>query len=157
MRPGLLVLVVSMHDESLYADRVLRAGARGYISKHEGGDRLMQAVRQVLSGKIYVSETVSARILEMLTGKPRILERSLMERLSDREFEVFERIGEGLSTRQNAKSLRLSAKTVDAHRASLKEKLGIKTMPELIAYAARWLGSRPSIKPVGTQEGREIT
>src|ERR1700732_4114116 len=105
MHPGLPVLVVSMHDESLYADRVLRAGARGYISKHEGGEKLMGAIHHVLSGRIYVSETMSAHILEVFSGGQTTPHRSSIESLSDREFEVFELMGEGLSTRQVAERL----------------------------------------------------
>jgi DNA-binding NarL/FixJ family response regulator len=138
MQPELLMLVVSMHDESLYADRVLRAGARGYITKHEGGEKLMEAIRHVLSGKIYVSESMSAHILEIFSGGQTRLDRSSIEKLSDREFEVFESLGEGLSSQQIAKKLHLSAKTVDAHRANIKTKLSIKTTAELISYAARW-------------------
>jgi DNA-binding NarL/FixJ family response regulator len=138
MRPGLPVFVVSMHDESLYADRVLRAGARGYISKHEGGEKLMGAIRQVLSGKIYVSETMSAHILEIFSGGRTTPNRSSIESLSDREFEVFQLIGQGLSARQIAERLHLSGKTIDAHRSNIKDKLKMKTSAELIAFAARW-------------------
>jgi DNA-binding NarL/FixJ family response regulator len=142
MRPELLMLVISMHDESLYADRVLRAGARGYITKHEGGEKLMEAIRHVLRGKIYVSESMSAHILEIFSGGQTGLDRSSIEKLSDREFEVFEALGEGLSSQRIAKKLHLSAKTVDAHRANIKTKLHIKTTAELIAYAARWTAHR---------------
>jgi DNA-binding NarL/FixJ family response regulator len=142
MRPELLMLVISMHDESLYADRVLRAGARGYITKHEGGEKLMEAIRHVLRGKIYVSESMSAHILEIFSGGQTGLDRSSIEKLSDREFEVFEALGEGLSSQRIAKKLHLSAKTVDAHRANIKTKLQIKTTAELIAYAARWTAHR---------------
>jgi len=142
MHPELLMIVVSMHDESLYADRVLRAGARGYITKHEGGEKLIEAIRHVLSGKIYVSESMSAHILEIFSGGQTRLDRSSIEKLSDREFEVFESLGEGLSSQQIAKKLHLSAKTVDAHRANIKTKLNIKTTAELISYAARWTSHR---------------
>jgi DNA-binding NarL/FixJ family response regulator len=142
MRPETLMLVISMHDESLYADRVLRAGARGYITKHEGGEKLIEAIRRVLSGKVYVSESMSAHILEIFSGGQSTLDRSSLEKLSDREFEVFESLGEGLSSQQIAKKLHLSAKTVDAHRANIKTKLNIKTTAELIAYAARWMSHR---------------
>jgi DNA-binding NarL/FixJ family response regulator len=142
MLPEMRMLVISMHDESLYADRVLRAGARGYITKHEGGEKLIEAIRRVLSGKIYVSETMSAHILEIFSGGQTGLDRSSIEKLSDREFEVFESLGEGLSSQQIAKKLHLSAKTVDAHRANIKTKLNIKTTAELISYAARWTSHR---------------
>jgi DNA-binding NarL/FixJ family response regulator len=138
IRPDLPMLVVSMHDESLYADRVLRAGARGYITKHEGGDKLMGAIRQVLAGKIYVSESMSAHILEIFSGGQAGSDRSSMQNLSDREFEVFQALGEGLSSHEIAKKLHLSSKTVDAHRANIKGKLKINTTAELISFAARW-------------------
>jgi DNA-binding NarL/FixJ family response regulator len=138
IRPDLSILVISMHDESLYADRVLRAGARGYITKHEGGDKLMAAIQHVLSGKIYVSESMSAHILEIFSGGQPGTDRSPVQNLSDREFEIFQALGEGLSSHQIAKKLHLSAKTVDAHRANIKTKLKINTTAELISFAARW-------------------
>lgn len=138
MRPDLPMLVLSMHDESLYADRVLRAGARGYITKHEGGDKLMGAIRHVLSGRIYVSDGMSAHILEIFSGGQTGIDRSSIPKLSDREFEVFEALGEGLSSHEIAKKLHLSAKTVDAHRANIKTKLKINTTAELISFSARW-------------------
>src|SRR5207302_7037295 len=97
IRPGLPILVVSMHDDSLYAERVLRAGARGYITKQESGAKLMQAIRQVLSGQIYVSGKTSARIIETFSGHNAGRDRSPVEQISDREFEIFELVGEGLS------------------------------------------------------------
>ena len=146
IRPGLPILVISMHDESLYAERVLRAGARGYITKHEGGERLMQAVRHVLSGQIYVSEKMSAHILERFSGGQAAPVCSLVAQLSDREFEVFELLGEGLSAHEIAGRLHISTKTVDAHRANIKAKLVIKTTSELISYAARWIEHRANRK-----------
>jgi DNA-binding NarL/FixJ family response regulator len=151
MHPGLPVLVISMHDESLYADRVLRAGARGYITKHEGGEKLMQAIRCVLSGKIYVSENMSAHILEIFSRGQTTPQRPAIDNLSDREFEVFELIGAGLSARQIADRLHLSAKTIDAHRANIKGKLKIQTSAELISFAARWIIDRPGTKQ--TEDG----
>src|SRR5215471_5413948 len=103
--PALPILVVSMHDETLYAERVLRAGGRGYIMKQEGGKKLMQAIRQVLSGQIYVSEKISAKILELFCGHRTEKAHSPLEQLSDREFEVFELIGQGKATRQIAQRL----------------------------------------------------
>jgi DNA-binding NarL/FixJ family response regulator len=146
IRPELPILVISMHDESLYAERVLRAGARGYITKHEGGKKLMQAIRHVLRGQIYVSEKMSAHILETFSGGQAASVRSLIAQLSDREFEVFELLGEGLSARKIAERLHLSTKTVDVHRANIKAKLVIKTTPELISYAARWIEHRANRK-----------
>lgn len=138
LRENLPVLVISMHDESLYAERVLRAGARGYVPKHSGAAKIVEAIRAVLNGRIYVSEEMSAHFLEQLSGRSSPQTRSPVEQLSDREFEVFELIGQGLSAHDIAQRLFLSAKTVDAHRANIKEKLKIKTTAELIAYAARW-------------------
>jgi len=142
MHPDLPMLVLSMHDESLYADRVLRAGARGYITKHEGGDKLMGAIRHVLSGRIYVSESMSAHILEIFSGGQTGIDRSSIQKLSDREFEVFEALGEGLSSHEIAKKLHLSTKTVDAHRANIKTKLKINTTAELISFSARWAATQ---------------
>jgi DNA-binding NarL/FixJ family response regulator len=106
--------------------------------KQEGGKKLLEAIRQVLSGQIYVSEKMSSRILEMFSSRRKV-SASPVEGLSDREFEVFQLIGQGLSTQQVASKLHLSAKTVDAHRASIKDKLEIKNVTELISYAARWV------------------
>jgi DNA-binding NarL/FixJ family response regulator len=146
IHPGLPILVISMHDESLYAERVLRAGARGYITKHEGGEKLMQAIRHVLSGQIYVSEKMSAHILEIFSGGQAAPVRSLIAQLSDREFEVFELLGEGVSAHEIARRLHISTKTVDAHRAKIKKKLIIKTTSELISYAARWMEHRATME-----------
>lgn len=142
IHPGLSVLVISMHDESLYAERVLRAGGRGYIMKQEGGKKLMQAIRQVLDGKIYVSEKISAGILETLSGHRPGVEGSPMEKLTDRELEVFQMIGEGKGTRDIAETLHLSVKTVDVHRANIKGKMKLNSASELIRYAVRWVESR---------------
>lgn len=142
VHPSLPIFVISMHEESLYAERVLRAGARGYITKQAGGEKVIEAIRQVLGGGIYVSDSVSARILEIFTrGQPE-RKGSSIEQLSDREFEIFELIGMGHSSRRIADRLHLSAKTVDTHRASIKKKLNFKTTSELISYAARWAASR---------------
>jgi DNA-binding NarL/FixJ family response regulator len=141
VEPRLPILVISMHEESLYAERVLRAGARGYITKEEGGERLMRAIRHVLSGAIYASDKMSARILEIFSGGLIGRERSPIEELSDREFEIFESLGDGHSTQQIANRLRLSGKTVDAHRAKIKKKLKLRTANELISFAARWTAS----------------
>jgi DNA-binding NarL/FixJ family response regulator len=138
LSPEASVLVVSMHDETLYAERVLRAGGRGYIMKQQGGKKLMDAVRQVLSGQIYVSEKMSAKILEIFSGRRAGSSASPVGRLSDREFEVFQLIGEGKGTRDIADKLHLSVKTVEVHRANIKEKLDLKTATDLVRYAVRW-------------------
>lgn len=144
LQPGLAVLVISMHDESLYAERVLRAGGRGYIMKQEGGRKLMEAIRQVLEGKIYVSEKMSANILEIFSGRRAGAEGSPIERLTDREFEVFQLIGQGKGTRDIAEKLHLSVKTVDVHRANIKAKLKLTSASELIRYAVRWTEAQTS-------------
>ena len=138
LSPDLLVLVVSMHDEALYAERVLRAGARGYVMKQEGGRKLMLAIRQVLNGQIYVSEKMSAKILEIFSGRRSQSGGSPVQRLSDREFEVFQLIGEGKGTRDIAGHLHLSIKTVEVHRANIKQKLDLKNATDLVRYAIRW-------------------
>jgi DNA-binding NarL/FixJ family response regulator len=139
--PSLPLLVVSTHDETFYAERVLRAGGRGYIMKQEGGQKLMQAIRHVLSGKIYVSEKISAGILETFSGQRAGAEGSPMGKLTDREFEIFQLVGEGQGTKDIAYKLHLSAKTVDVHRANIKNKLKLASAPELIRYAVRWTES----------------
>ena len=137
LQQAMLILVISMHDEALYAERALRAGARGYIMKEEGGPTMIKAIRQVLDGRIYLSDKMSARILEYVAGKRTKV--SPIERLSDREWEVFQLIGRGKSTVQIAEELHLSPKTVEAHRARIKEKFDLRTMTELISFASRWV------------------
>jgi len=137
--PKLPILAVSMHDEALYAERVLRAGARGYIMKQEGGKKLLLAIRQVLSGQISVSEKMSARILEIFSGRRSDKISSPVENLTDREFEVFQLIGDGRGTREIAEHLHLSVKTVEVHRANIKMKLKLKTATDLVRHAVRWV------------------
>jgi DNA-binding NarL/FixJ family response regulator len=144
IRPGLPVLVISTQDEAFYAERALRAGARGYITKHESAEELMRAIRRVLDGKIYVSKRISSHILETSSGGNARPVRSSVGQLSDREFEVFELIGQGLSTRDIAKRLHLSVKTVQVHRVNVKRKLHVRTSSKLISYAARWIEHRRS-------------
>ncbi|MBA3849045.1 MAG: DNA-binding response regulator [Opitutus sp.] len=139
LHPGLPVLVISMHDESIYAERMLRAGARGYIMKEAGGEALLAALRQVLAGQVYVSPRLSARLLENLAGgKPRG-SNSPIARLTDREFEIFQLIGQGKGTQAIAAQLGLSTKTVDVHRANIKGKLGIADGTQLVRHAVRWV------------------
>jgi DNA-binding NarL/FixJ family response regulator len=137
LQPAVLVLVISMHDELLYAERVLLRARAVKIMKQESGPRMMQAIRQVLTGRIYLSSKISARIIENFAGKH--AKASPIEQLSDREFEVFQLIGCGNSTAQIATELHMSTKTVEAHRARVKEKLDLNTMPELISFASRWV------------------
>ncbi len=133
------VLVVSMHDESIYAERVLRAGARGYIMKEAGGDKLLAAIRQIMRGEVYLSPAMAARILENLSGRRPRGSSSPIEKLTDREFEVFQLIGQGKSTRDVAEQLHLSVKTVDVHRSHIKAKLALKDSTALVRHAVRWV------------------
>ena len=142
LKPELPILVVSMHDEIIYAERVLRAGARGYIMKQEGGQKFLEAIRQVLSGQVFVSNHMSARILEIFSGHLNEKPSSPVQKLSDREFEVFQMIGQGTGTRTIAEQLHLSIKTVEVHRANIKEKLAIKTATDLVRYAVRWVDAQ---------------
>lgn len=137
--PKLNVLVVSMHDEAVFAERALRAGARGYIMKEAGGENLLAAIRQVLRGEVYVSPRMSSRILDNLSARKPRGSSSPIERLTDREFEVFQLIGQGKSTRDIAEQLHLSSKTVDVHRSHIKEKLDLKDATALIRHAVRWV------------------
>lgn len=133
------ILVVSRHDESLYAERVIRAGAKGYVMKLEIGDVLLKAVRKVLNGGIYVSDEVSERLLMgMAKGKKEMMQ-SPIEMLSDRELEVFELTGKGNSTRDIAKQLHLSVKTIESYRARIKTKLNLENATELMVHAVKWV------------------
>ena len=139
IRPGLPVLVLSMHDASFFAERVLRAGGRGYITKQQSGQRLLQAIRQVLSGKIYLSDEVSTRLFDSLTGQRPAKTMSPVEQLTDREIEVFTLIGRAKETRDISRQLGMSVKTVEAHRANIKRKLKLKSGPELTRHAVLWV------------------
>jgi DNA-binding NarL/FixJ family response regulator len=142
--PDLAILVVSMHDEFVFAERVLRAGGRGYIMKEAGGENLLVAIRQVLRGEVYVSTRMSARILDGISrGGPRS-SSSPIEKLTDREFEVFQLIGQGKGSKEIASQLHLSSKTVDVHRANIKEKLGLTDMAALIRHAVQWVETQPA-------------
>ena len=139
VQPRLPVLVISMHEESLYAERALKAGAAGYIMKVAGGEKLMEAIRRVLAGEVYVSAKISAQILRGVVAKPVAGAAPSVGQLSDREFEIFGLIAQGIATRDIGKRLHISAKTVEAHRMNIKTKLGLATASELISYAARWM------------------
>jgi DNA-binding NarL/FixJ family response regulator len=136
-----LVLVVSMHDETLYAERALRAGARGYLMKSAGGEELVKAIRHVLAGQVYVSQGLSARILDSMSGAG-TRAAGVLSVLSDREFEVFQLLGEGLTTQEIGSRLHISGKTVESHRLHIRDKLGLKTPPQLTKYAVRWAGTQ---------------
>ncbi len=135
---NLFILVLSMHDEFLFAKRCLRAGARGYIMKQEGTEKLIGAIYRVLAGKICLSEKVSEKLLKsFVDGQPRG-ETGSIESLSDREIQVFQLLGRGFTTRKIAKSLHLSVSTVDSHRGNIKKKLKLKNAIELLQHATNW-------------------
>ncbi len=136
--PEMPILAISMHDETLYAERVLRAGGRGYIMKQEGPEKILQAIRQTLGGQLYLSPKMSVRIVDSYAGR-QTGNRSPIARLSDRELEVLQFIGQGKDSHAIAAQLNLSVKTVDAHRGNIKEKLSLESGTELICFAARWV------------------
>jgi DNA-binding NarL/FixJ family response regulator len=136
------VLVLSMHEERLYAERVLRAGAKGYVTKQESPAEVLVAIRKVLAGGIYVSDRVSGTILERL-GQPGPAVSPLgVDQLSDREIEVFQLVGQGLNSREIASQLNLALTTVDCYRARIKGKLGIKNAAELYQRSAQWVAEQ---------------
>jgi DNA-binding NarL/FixJ family response regulator len=138
--PGLPVLFLSMHDEDIYAERALRAGARGYLMKARPADDVVAAIRRILEGGLFLSEELGGRLLHTyLGGRGTRPGASPVEQLSDRELEVFRALGEGKGTRAIADAFNLSVKTVETHRAHIKEKLNIKTAPELIRAAVEWV------------------
>jgi DNA-binding NarL/FixJ family response regulator len=139
LRPALPVLVLSMHDAAVFAERVLRAGGRGYISKQQTGQRLIHAIRHVLSGQIYLSDEESTRLFGSLTGQRPAKTLSPVEQLTDRELEVFTLVGQAKETKDISRRLGMSVKTVEAHRASIKRKLKLKTGPELTRHAVLWV------------------
>lgn len=143
--PGTLCLVLSMHDETMYGERALRAGARGYIMKEAAADHLISAARKVLSGGIYVSDSMASRMLEQVTGQRARGAATGVETLSDRELEVLEMIGRGVATKNIAERLCISARTVEAHRAHIKEKLGVGDGAALVRYAVQWVESRAGV------------
>ena len=132
------VLILSMHDESLYAERALRAGASGYIMKQEATELVLTAIRRILAGEIYVSDRMARHFLQQYVSGSGPAKPSTVEDLSDRELEVFRLIGQGLGTRQIAESLHLSVKTVETHYAHIKDKLCLKNARALVQYAVEW-------------------
>ncbi len=136
---GLPVLVLSMHDESIYAERVLRAGANGFIMKQEATDRVLTAIRRILAGDVYVPDRIASRLLRQYAHGSTPSAPSPLAALSDRELEVFRLIGNGRSTRQIADALNLSVKTVESYQAHIKEKLELRNARELQHYAIEWV------------------
>lgn len=142
LSPGAAVLVMSMHDENIYAERVLRAGGRGYIMKCEGGAKLLDAIRRVLEGQVFVSQAISESILDGLTRHSQAARDDRPGVLTDREFEIFQMIGQGMSTSQIGRRLNLSPKTVGTHRINMKRKLGVQTGQALVRMAVRWASAQ---------------
>ena len=138
---GVPVLVLSMHEESLYAERALHAGATGYITKHQAADEVLSAIRRVLAGEIYLSEKMTSGFLKSLTSRVKTISRAI-DRLTDRELEVLDLIGSGQTTRQIADKLQLGVATVDTYRARIKEKMNFRNAAELQHFAIRWVRER---------------
>jgi len=139
------VLILSMHPESLYAERALRAGANGYITKEEASAKVMTAIRQVLAGEIYLDPRFMKRVVSRILVNPRNNSATALERLTDRELAVFELIGEGRTTREIGARLRVSAATIETYRARIKEKLGLENAGQLHACASSWVHERHAI------------
>jgi DNA-binding NarL/FixJ family response regulator len=136
--PKIKILVLSMQDEALYAERVIRAGARGYITKQEAPEKILVAIRQILNGEIYWSEKAAARVASKVARSSRAGANFSVEGLTDREVQVFELLGAGQSTHQIAAALHINASTVETYRGRIKEKLNLKNALELLQYAIRW-------------------
>lgn len=137
--PELKMLVLSMHDETLFAERALRAGAVGYISKDKVSRTIVQAVRAVLAGKIYLSQRMTQHMMQRMVGGAAASSQNPIERLTDREIEIFQLIGQGWTTRRIATALELSPKTVETHREHIKEKLELNNTVELTTHAVQWV------------------
>jgi len=137
MHPHVVILAISMHDESLYAERMLRAGASGYITKQQPPEELIKAIRQVLDKRVYVSKEVSESLLRRFSWQPRG-DVSPTKLLTDREFEIMQLIGEGKAPKEIARQLHLSAKTIAVHAANIRRKLDLKTTAQLIRFAVQW-------------------
>ena len=146
MLPEIPVLVLSMHDEMCYAERVLRAGARGYLMKDAGAEKVLEVIRTVLSGQAYLSPQMAKRVLDVMASHSEV--GSPIEKLSDREFEVFQMIGRGRSTKEVALELHLSSKTVEAHRAHIKKKLQLNDALSLVHHAVCWMENHAANSPV---------
>ncbi len=144
LHPGMAIIVLSMHDERLYAERALRAGARGYIMKSETAKKMVAAIRQVMAGKIYMSDNLTALLAEKFVDGRLSASGSLVEQLSDRELETFQLLGKGFETRQVAEMMKVSMKTVQAHCAHIKEKLKLANAAELLREAVRWQENHPT-------------
>lgn len=152
-RPEVRILVLSMHDELLYAERLLSLGVHGYIMKQEAATEFLRALRKVITGEVYVSQAVNARLLEQIArSRPRGASGSGLDILTSREREVLELTGQGRTTREIAQALAMSEKTVDSHRRNIRDKLGLHNSSELLRYAFRWVSG--SGTPAGSNGNR---
>jgi DNA-binding NarL/FixJ family response regulator len=138
-QPQLPVLVMSMHDEALYSDRAFRAGAKGYVMKQEATEKLLAAIRKILNGGVYVSDRMQTVMVQRFLNSGVDETVSFIDNLTDREFEILRMIGQGLTVGEIADKLGRSSKTVEAHRANLREKLGLKRAAELARFATQWV------------------
>ncbi len=143
-RPNLRVLVLSMRDEGFYAERVLRAGARGYVTKEEGPEKVIEGIRDVLAGKIHVSERMATRVMSRIVQGMDGEHESPIDSLTDRELQVLELMGHGLATREIGQRLHISPKTVDSHREHIKDKLQLTSANDLLKHAIQWVQLRSS-------------
>ena len=142
--PQLPILVLSMHDEAIYAERILSAGANGYIMKQAASEQFLVALRRVLEGGIYVSEAVGNSMIQKFAAGGSYVSANPIDRLSNRELQILHMIGKGMSTRETAVSLNLSIKTVESHRQRIKRKLNLNTGTQLVQYAVNWFTGRES-------------
>jgi DNA-binding NarL/FixJ family response regulator len=140
--PQLPILVLSMHDEAIYAERMLSAGANGYIMKQAASEQFLVALRRVLDGGIYVSEAVGNNMIQKFAAGGSYISANPIDRLSNRELQILHMIGKGMSTRETAHSLNLSIKTVESHRQRIKRKLNLSTGTQLVQYAVNWFTGR---------------
>jgi DNA-binding NarL/FixJ family response regulator len=143
--PAVAVLVLSMHDESIYAERALRAGANGYLMKSAGGQKLLEAIRSVLGGQRYLSEAMAARVVDVFAGRRASPGDSTLAALSEREFQVFELMGHAMTTGEIAQQLHISTKTVETHRLHIVEKLKLKGTPDLNKFAICWVRAQEMV------------
>ena len=155
--PSVLTLVISQCDESLYAERALKAGARGYLMKERATEEVLSAIRTVLTGGLFVSPKIATLALNKMIGaSPLDRKHNAIQTLTDRELYVLQLLGAGLSSRKTAAKLCLSVKTVESHRENIKRKLGIATAPELVRFATEWLNNQPPQTPKQNQNGGNV-
>lgn len=145
INPQIRVLICSAYDDSMYAERALKAGARGYINKQETAEHLLLALRRVREGKIFLSTEMTERVLSRSVGNENEIQCSPIDKLTDRELQVFEEIGHGVTTRKIAAKLHLSPKTIETYRENIKSKLGLKNATELTQHSIRWVLEREQL------------